>query len=272
MMIAVKHDGISGGQVMFDNSVLTCLVVASTLSLLAFAVPASAVTPESKAHTVKGIELVRQGKSKEAVEEFKKAIELDPPNADYHRNLSAVYQSLGMMPDAQKEAEAAVKYKGGDARNLEQLGNLLLVQKKYAEAEKNYRKAIKIAPKVAEYHSNLVICLKNQGKKAELEAELQNTLKKNPKDVDALMLQTKSFLDKKQTEDAEKSAREAVAAGAKNPDAHLALADVLKARGKDKEAVKEYEAALAIKPDHPSSKQIKDTINYIKNKVDSRIP
>ena len=122
---------------MFHNSGLNklrtqaaALSTALTVAVIFSAGPVNAVTPESKAHTKKGIELVNQGKTKEAIEEFKKAIQLDPQNADYHRNLSAVYQSANMLPDAQKEAEAAVKFKAGDSKNLEQLANLLLVQKK----------------------------------------------------------------------------------------------------------------------------------------------
>jgi tetratricopeptide (TPR) repeat protein len=260
------------GQISSSKTRLTALSIASTLAVITFALPVNAVTPESKAHTKKGIELVNQGKGKEAIVEFKKAIELDPENADYHRNLSAVYQSQIMLSDAQKEAEAAVKFKGADSKNLDQLANLLLLQKKYAEAEKYYRKAIKIAPKVAEYHSNLSLCLKAQGKKEESDAELKTTLKKNPKDVDALISLSTSQLEQKKTEDAEKTAREAVGLGPKNAEAHFALGNVLKTRGKDKEAVKEYETGLSIKPDHPRAKTIKDTITYIKNKVDSRIP
>jgi len=245
---------------------------AAAVAVLCLANAAQAVTPESKAHTKQGIALMNGGKPKEAIEEFKKAIELDPKNADYHRNLSEVYRSQNMPPEAQKEAEAAVKFKAADARNLDQLANLLLQQKKYTEAEKYYRQAIKIDPKNAEYHSNLSICLKNLGKAAEFENELKTTLKKNPKDVDSLIILSKNQLEKKDTVAAEKTARDAVSYGPKNPDAHLELGTVLKARGKDKEAVKEYETTLELAPNHPSAKQIKDTINYIKNKVDSRIP
>jgi Flp pilus assembly protein TadD len=245
---------------------------ASAAACLSLASAAQAVTPESKAHTKQGIALMNSGKPKEAIEEFKKAIELDPKNADYHRNLSEVYRSQNMLPEAQKEADAAVKSKATDVRNVETMATVLFQQNKYAEAEKYYRQAIKLDPKNAEYHSKLTICLKNLGKGSESDSELQATLKKNPKDVDALLILSKSQLEKKDTAAAEKTARDAVSFGPKNSEAHLALATVLKARGKDKEAVKEYETTLELAPKHPSAKQIKDTINYIKNKVDSRIP
>lgn len=241
-------------------------------ALVLLCLPAQAVTPESKAHTKKGIEFYNAGKAKEAIEEFKKAIALDPQNADYHRNLASVYQSQKMMPEALKEAEAAAKAKSSDLKNLELAASLAFLQNKFADAEKYYRQAMKLAPKNGDYHTKVCLCLKMAGKKAEFEKEVKDTLAKDPKDSGALRLMSKILLDQKKTEEAEKMARDGVKYGAKDPESHLALANVLKARGKDKEAVSEYETALTLQPDHPSAKEIRETITYIKNKVDSRIP
>jgi hypothetical protein len=47
---------------------------------------------------------------------------------------------------------------------------------------------------------------------------------------------------------------------------------VLKDRHKDKDALKEYQTVLKIKPDHPSASEIKGQIDYLSNKADPRIP
>lgn len=249
------------------------LLSLTALSLIAGTLQtAMAVTPESKEHTKKGIALYGAGKAKEAIEEFKKAIAIDPKNADYHRNLSAVYQSQGMIAEATKEAELAVKSKPGDAKSLDALASMFLSQKKYAEAEKYSAQAVKAAPANVDYRLNHAICLKNLNKKTEFEAELKDILKKNPNNSQALVLMSKNYLDTKKTEDAEKAARAAIKSSAKDYEAHLALANVLKVRGKDKDAIAEYKTVLTMKPDHPSAKEIKETIDYINNKVDSRIP
>lgn len=229
-----------------------------------------AVTAESKAHTKKGIALYNQGKVSEAVAEFKLAIAIDPKNADYHRNLSAVYQSVGNLEGAATEGEAAIKCAPNDAKSVENLANIYMSGKKYSLAEKYYRQALKLAPGTSDYHNNLALCLKAQNK--DYLPELNQGLKGKPNDVDAHVLLSRTFLESKKTAEAESEARTAVKYGAKIAEAHLALANVLKVRGKDKEAVAEYQTALVLKPNHQLAAEIKKTIEYLKNKVDARIP
>lgn len=235
---------------------------------------AAIATPESDAfaHNKKGIELYKAGKVKEATEEVKKATELDPKNANYHRNLSSLYQAQNMMAEAQKEAELATKSKPGDSKSLGNMANTFLAQKKYAEAEKYYAQAIKAAPSNMEFRVDRAVCLLHLKKNAEFDKEIKEVLKKNPNNVRALALLSNYYLDQKKTDEAEKTARTAVKAAGKDPDTHLQLAKVLQARGKDKEAITEYKQVLTLKPDHPSASDIKKSMEYIDSKVDSRIP
>lgn len=235
---------------------------------------ASWATPESDAfaHNKKGIELYKAGKVKEATEEVKKATSLDPKNANYHRNLSSLYQAQNMMAEAQKEAELATKSKPGDSKSLGNMANTYLAQKKYAEAEKYYLQAMKAAPNNIEFRVDRAVCLMHLKKTAEFDKEIKEILKKEPNNVRALTLLSNNYLEQKKTEDAEKTARSAVKAAAKDPDTHLQLAKVLQARGKDKEAISEYKQVLTLKPDHPSAAEIKKSMEYIDSKVDSRIP
>ena len=235
---------------------------------------AMAASPESDAfaHNKKGIELYKAGKVKEATDEVKKATELDPKNANYHRNLSSLYQAQNMMAEAQKEAELATKSKPNDSKSLGNMANTFLAQKKYAEAEKYYAQAIKAAPANIEFRVDRCVCLLHLKKDAEFEKEVKDILKKSPNNVRALALLSNYYLDAKKNEDAEKTARTAVAAAAKDADTHLQLAKVLQARGKDKEAITEYKQVLTLKPNHPSAADIKKSMDYINGKVDSRIP
>src|SRR3990167_609743 len=89
---------------------LLSFVLALELSQVAV-VPALAVTTESRAHVVKGIELYQHGNVAAAISEFRKATELDPTNADYHNNLSAALKAAGKIDEALKEAKLSVKYR-----------------------------------------------------------------------------------------------------------------------------------------------------------------
>ncbi|PIV27968.1 MAG: hypothetical protein COS36_03850, partial [Candidatus Altarchaeum sp. CG03_land_8_20_14_0_80_32_618] len=57
--------------------------------------------------------------------------------------------------------------------------------KRYEEAEKEYREAIKINPKDADAHNNLGILLKNLKRYEEAEKEFREAIKINPNDADA---------------------------------------------------------------------------------------
>ena len=249
-------------------------MLCATVSLLVvYAAPSFSATPESFAHNKQGIALYNQGKVKEAIEEFKTAIKLDPKDANYHRNLSKIYQGQNMMPEALAEAEAAYKAKGSDAQNVEQVASLSKVMKKYTDAEKYYRAALKLKPTSGEYYFQTLSCLRElPGKQAAYNAEVKEAAKKMPNDAGILQLYSKVLLGEKKNDEAEKAAREAVKVAPTNADAHITLAAVLQGRAKDKEAIKEYEAALKLKPDHPSAKDIKESIKYINAKVDPRIP
>ena len=69
-----------------------------------------------------------------------------------------------------------------EARVRVNLGMLLGQQEKYAEAEAQYREALRLRPDYPEAHANLGIALACQGKDAEAEAEYRQALDLRPDD------------------------------------------------------------------------------------------
>lgn len=100
--------------------------------------------PEVEA--IRGIELARQGKWKEASAVFRRAVEIDPTDPSLHWYLG---QALGHTNDL-KEAEAqlriAVKLAPDYVEALMDLGGVLLRQGNPREAKAQFERVLAIAP------------------------------------------------------------------------------------------------------------------------------
>ncbi|MCU1719561.1 type IV pilus biogenesis/stability protein PilW [Pseudomonas sp. 5P_3.1_Bac2] len=88
-----------------------------------------------------GIGYLRQGETEPAKVPLKKALELDPSNADAHAALALVFQ-IEMEPKlADEHYRKAISQRGDDARLLNNYGSFLFEQQRYDEALKRYSQA-----------------------------------------------------------------------------------------------------------------------------------
>ncbi len=144
-----------------------------------------------------GTALRTDGRLDEAIERYRRAVEIDPAYAGAHNNLGialrergAVEEAIGhyreavrLEPSAQSQynlanalaaqgslEEAAVLYRAAIAeqpdmvRALHNLGTVLHMQGNLAEAEQRLRQALELAPDLAEAHSRLGRLLSAQGR------------------------------------------------------------------------------------------------------------
>ncbi|MBV9301681.1 MAG: tetratricopeptide repeat protein [Acidobacteriaceae bacterium] len=121
----------------------------------------------AKAYSFLGLMLADEGKRDEAIEKYRKAIDLDP-------KLPLVYNNWGLvLADQGKRDEAIEKYR--KAIDLDpklplaynSWANMLADQGKRDEAIEKYRKAIDLDPKYAAAYYNWGNVLKEQGKRDE---------------------------------------------------------------------------------------------------------
>lgn len=122
-----------------------------------------------------------------------------------------------------------------DPKNLNaliSLGNMMMDSSRFSEAVDAYQKALDIDPKNADVRVDMGTCYKNMGKPDFAVKEYRRVLEMNPQHLHA----------------------------------HQNLGVVLAYDLKDyKQAVKEFEAALAIAPDGPSAAQLKQEIQKLKS-------
>ncbi|MDP3813559.1 type IV pilus biogenesis/stability protein PilW [Pseudomonas sp.] len=93
------------------------------------------------AYTQLGLGYLQRGATERAKVPLKKALELDPSNADAHAALALVFQ-IEMEPKlADEHYRKALSQRGGDARLLNNYGSFLFEQKRYDEAFERYQQA-----------------------------------------------------------------------------------------------------------------------------------
>ena len=90
-----------------------------------------------------GIGYVQQGSTERAKVPLKKALELDPSNADAHAALALVFQMEMESKLADEHYRKALSQRGDDARLLNNYGSFLFEQKRYQEAFEYFQKAAK---------------------------------------------------------------------------------------------------------------------------------
>jgi superkiller protein 3 len=169
-----------------------------------------AIEPQAAIHNDLGFVLERQGLTDDAVEQYRKALELDPKSASAHYNLAASLARSG----------------------------------EYTAAERHFRAALEVTPS-APTHTGLGIVLYHQGRVDEAIASLNHAIEMDPKYPAAYDRLAAIRVEQGKLEEAASNYRVVVrirpsAAG------HQKLAQVLMSLGRTDEARKEMEMAKAL--------------------------
>lgn len=135
----------------------------------------------SDEHNSRGIELADRGWLDEAINEFRKAIELDPDSAHAHDNLATVYAEKKLYREAAREYLLALSLEPDSATAHYNLACFLAAHGLEMAVEE-YRHAIDLDPDYPDAHLNLGLAFADQGKTPEALAELQTAIRLAPDD------------------------------------------------------------------------------------------
>ena len=116
-----------------------------------------------------------------AIQEYRRAIELDPSLDEARNQLALVYGHVGLLDEARHELEQAVAINPSNTLARFRIGEVLLFQGKYEEA----LTALRIVPKESNpalVGHQIVWALFNLGRKDEAKATLDQFLKDYPED------------------------------------------------------------------------------------------
>jgi tetratricopeptide (TPR) repeat protein len=96
-----------------------------------------------------------QGMYSEAIEEYKKAIDIKPDWALAHNNLGLVYEKINKDTLAIQEYTKALRLDPNLAEAHYNLASVYYDQRSYTQAIDAYKRALQIDPNMAEAHYNL---------------------------------------------------------------------------------------------------------------------
>jgi len=130
----------------------------------------------ANAHFGLGLALSAAGKLPEAIDHYRKAVEIKPEYADAHINLGIILAGRGRVDEAIDRFRKAVEIKPDHAEAQYNLGFMLAGRGQVDEAIDHYRKAVEIKPDDADTHINLGIALAGRGQVDEAVAHYRKAL------------------------------------------------------------------------------------------------
>jgi len=136
----------------------------------------------SDEHNSRGIELADRGWLDEAINEFKKAIDLDPESAHAHDNLATVYAEKKLFRDALSEYLTAIRLEPDSATAHYNLACFLSTNGPQM-AIGEYREAIELDPEYPDAHLNLGLTYADQGLVEDAIRELELAIELDPSDA-----------------------------------------------------------------------------------------
>ena len=179
-----------------------------------------ALAPEAASiNMMMGYAFQRKGELDEAVNYYRRAVQILPNSIEAHNNLALTLKLQGKFNEAVDHYRKALQGSPKDDKIRYNLGNALQSLGKLDEAISQYYEALKINPEHAYAHNNLANALSDQGKLDEAVNHYRQSLKIKPL----------------------------------NPEAYNNLGTILQIQGKIDEAIDCYSRALRIKPDFPEA-------------------
>ena len=158
----------------------------------------------------------RQGQMSEALIAMKKAVRIDPQDAEAHNNLGILHREMGQLKRSEASLKKSIFLDSKLSEAHKNLGNTLEDLDRLIEAENSYRKAISLNPNNAEIYTDLGGVLKTAGKLKSSENNYRKAILLNPK----------------------------------NARAHNNLGVTLEQLGKLDESALSYKKAISLKPDY----------------------
>jgi len=132
------------------------------------------------AHNNLGVALSKvDGRSSEAIDEYRAALHIKPAYAEPHNNLATIYSLQGRMPAAMAEVQEALRIKPDYLEAQVNLASFLAkIPGRLPEAIAEYQAVLRVKPGHAEAHNNLGLILSDMPGRlpdaiAELEAAVQ---------------------------------------------------------------------------------------------------
>jgi tetratricopeptide (TPR) repeat protein len=202
------------------------------------------------AHYNLGIVLSEQREAEQAIDHYRRAVDLRPDYAEAHYNLGRLLVEQGQLDDAIAHYEKAVAINPADAEAQNNLGVTLFGIGRADEAIAHYRKALEIQPDYAEASCNLASALIAKGDFDGAIARYTACLAAIPDQEEARYNLASALLRKGRIDEAIIQYQKVLETHPDSADAHANLGSALLAKRRVRDAITEYTKALQIAPEN----------------------
>ena len=190
-----------------------------------------------------------KGMYNEAIAELKKAIMINPNNAEAHSNLGVVYIIIGMHDEAIAEYKKGIEINPNDAKAHYNLGAAYHEKGMHNKAITELKKAIEINPNLAEAHDGLGLAYLNKGMYDEAIAEWKKAIEINPNLAEAHYSLGSVYVMIGMYDEAIAEYKKAIEINPNLAEAHNNLGGAYINKGMYDEAIAEYKKGIEINPD-----------------------
>jgi len=177
------------------------------------------------------------------------ALAVSPQSSTVHYNLALILRQRGKLEEAIEHYRRSLQINARAPDALNNLGELLAQRGELEEAIQHYRQALQINPAYTKAHNNLGAVLAQRGELEEAIQHYRQALQINPADADLYYNLGEVLAQRGELEEAIKYYRQALQINPADADARIRLAEALLQRGALTEAIEHFREAVRIRPD-----------------------
>jgi tetratricopeptide (TPR) repeat protein len=201
-----------------------------------------------EAHANLAAALVESGRCEEAIDHYEEAIRLKPDYSQAHNGLGLALARTNRVKDAIEQYEVAIQLTANFADAQINLGALLLARGDHEGAIEHLHRAVELAPDDATAHSNLGSALLQAGRLTAAIEQFEIALRMNPDFPEAHNLLGAALEGTNHPEQALEHYREAVQVKSDYVEARFNLGHILLAAGRPQEAIPQLQHVVRVSP------------------------
>ncbi|MBI2313375.1 MAG: tetratricopeptide repeat protein [Betaproteobacteria bacterium] len=204
-------------------------------------------------HHQRGLDLLRESRSREGLAELARAVERDPGNAEYHKSLGNAQKVLGDVQGAMASYRRSLEIASDYLPAHYNLGLILRELNRLDEAEQHFRRAFELDPNDPDVLSNLAAVLAARSRFAESVEVYRTALQLTPGDPFLWLGMGMACQQLGQQEESVRSLRQCVELTPDIPEGWYWLGMACRKLGRTEEAAGCYRKTLELDPENPEA-------------------